>query len=228
MYSGGKHMISTSKDINPLIKELRSNAMKESEFSNTIARCVKLHEIAYDDYFMIPCNHNEHTIMPTAKDATIAWNLWHISRIEDMVVSRLICHKEELFEQWFLKLNTSYKDTGNAMTDEEILELSRQIDYMQLIKYREAVGNQTLAMLSDLAFSDLGRKVRKEDIDILSEKGSVSTHPDAIWLLDFWGKKDVLGLLMMPVLRHPFVHLFDNLKLYEKIKKMPKHLIDIE
>lgn len=214
-------MISTSKDINPLIKDLRRDAMKESEFSSTIARCIKLHDLAYDDYFMIPCNHKEHTIMPTAKDATIAWNLWHISRIEDMVVSRLICRKEELFEQWFLKLNTLYKDTGNVMTDEEILELSRQIDYMQLIKYREAVGKQTLATLSNLEFSDLSRKVRKEDIDILIEKGSVSLHPDAIWLLDFWGKKDVLGLLMMPVLRHPFVHLFDNLKLYEKIKKMP-------
>lgn len=221
-------MISTAKDINPLIKHLRSLATKEGEFSTTIRLCIKLHELAYDEFFMIPCEQKEHTLMPSVKDATIAWNYWHISRIEDMVVSRLICHKEELFESWQSKLQTSYKDTGNAMTDEEIMDLSRQVDYHQLMEYRKAVGQQTLTLLKNLTFSDLGKKVRREDLERLVSTGSVSTHPDAIWLLDFWGKKDVLGLLLMPVLRHPFVHLFDNLRLYDKIKKMPQHLVNIE
>lgn len=214
-------MISTAKDINPLVKELRSIATKKSEFSNTISLCKKLHGLAYNDYFVIPSHQNEHTVMPSPEDATIAWNFWHISRIEDMVVSRLIDHKDELFEVWQEKLHTTFKDTGNAMTDEEIMRLSRQIDYFQLMEYRNAVGKQTLTMLESLTFEDLSNKVRKADIEKLVETGSVSTHPDAIWLLDFWGKKDVLGLLLMPVLRHPFVHLFDNLRLYEKIKKMP-------
>lgn len=214
-------MISTAKDINPLVKELRSIATMKSEFSNTISLCKKLHELAYNDYFVIPSHQNEHTVMPSPEDATIAWNFWHISRIEDMVVSRLIDHKDELFEVWQEKLHTTFKDTGNAMTDEEIMRLSRQIDYFQLMEYRNAVGKQTLTMLESLTFEDLSNKVRKADIEKLVETGSVSTHPDAIWLLDFWGKKDVLGLLLMPVLRHPFVHLFDNLRLYEKIKKMP-------
>lgn len=221
-------MISTAKDINPLVKELRSIATKKSEFSNTIRLCKKLHGLAYNDYFVIPSHQNEHTVMPSPEDATIAWNFWHISRIEDMVVSRLIDHKDELFEVWQEKLHTTFKDTGNAMTDEEIMRLSRQIDYFQLMEYRNAVGKQTLTMLESLTFEDLSNKVRKADIEKLVETGSVSTHPDAIWLLDFWGKKDVLGLLLMPVLRHPFVHLFDNLRLYEKIKKMPEHLVDIK
>lgn len=221
-------MISTAKDINPLVKELRSIATKKSEFSNTISLCKKLHGLAYNDYFVIPSHQNEHTVMPSPEDATIAWNFWHISRIEDMVVSRLIDHKDELFEVWQEKLHTTFKDTGNAMTDEEIMRLSRQIDYFQLMEYRNAVGKQTLTMLESLTFEDLSNKVRKADVEKLVETGSVSTHPDAIWLLDFWGKKDVLGLLLMPVLRHPFVHLFDNLRLYEKIKKMPEHLVDIK
>lgn len=221
-------MITTAKDINPLVKELRSIATIESEFSKTIRLCKKLHELAYDGFFLIPCNQEEHTIMPSVEDATIAWNFWHISRIEDMVVSRLIYHKDELFELWQSKLKTSFTDTGNAMTDEEIIDLSRQIDYTQLMEYRKAVGKQTLTMLESLTFEDLSKKVRKEDIERLVTSGSVSTHPDAIWLLDFWGKKDTLGLLLMPVLRHPFVHLFDNLRLYDKIKKMPEHLVDIK
>lgn len=221
-------MISTAKSINPLIKELRSAITKKSEFSRTVELCLRLHELAYDDFFKIPCDQDEHMIMPTVDDVTIAWNLWHITRIEDMVVSRLIYHREELFEQWHQKLKTSFKDTGNAMTDEEILEFSSQVDYLQLIEYRDAVRKQTLTFLKNLEFADLSRKVRKADIEILAQSGSVSSHPDAVWLLDFWGKKDVAGLLLMPVLRHPFVHLFDNLKLIDKIKKMPKHLVDIE
>ncbi|PKM65418.1 MAG: hypothetical protein CVU94_08595 [Firmicutes bacterium HGW-Firmicutes-19] len=123
--------------------------------------------------------------------------------------------------QWQEKLNTSYRDTGNAMMDEEIVDLSKQLNFDQLMKYRKAVGQQTKEMIQHLVFSDLSIKVRKEDIERLATTGSVSQHPDDIWLLDFWGKKDISGLLLMPILRHPFVHLFDNLKLMEKIKKMP-------
>lgn len=214
-------MISTAQHINPIVKKLRSIIKDQSCFAQTKELLLRLHEFACDDYFLMVCDHGEHVIMPFQKDATIAWNLWHITRIEDMVVSRLIYHREEIFEQWQEKLNTSYRDTGNAMTDEEIVDLSKQLNFDQLMEYRKAVGYQTKEMIRNLKYSDLFVKVRKEDIRRLAVTGSVSQHPDAIWLLDFWSKKDVSGLLLMPILRHPFVHLFDNLKLMEKIKKMP-------
>ncbi len=228
MKSEGDTMISTAKDINPRIKELRSIIRKESEFQKTRQLCLNLHTLAHHDFFDIECNHYEQAVMPTPQDVTIVWNLWHISRIEEMIVSTLILHREELFDHWQKKLNTNYRDTGNAMSDDEIIDLSRQVDFQQLKAYRIAVAKQTLQYLEDLKFSDLNMKVKKADIDKLLSAGSVSPHPDAIWLLDSWGKKDVAGLLLMPILRHPFVHLFDNLKLMEKIKKMPKHLVDIE
>jgi hypothetical protein len=221
-------MISTAKHINPSIKMLRSIIKDPSRFHQTKQLLLKLHELADDECFSMTCDHGEHMIMPTPQDATIAWNFWHITRIEDMVVSRLIYHREEVFEKWQEKLNVLYRDTGNAMTDEEIIDLSKQLNFDQLMEYRKAVNAQTKEMIQLLKYSDLFVKVKKEDIQMLLMTGSVSQHPDAIWLLDFWGKKDVSGLLLMPILRHPFVHLFDNLKLMEKIKKMPKHLIDIE
>jgi hypothetical protein len=221
-------MISTAKHINPSIKMLRSIIKDPSSFHQTKQLLLKLHELADDECFSMTCDHDEHMIMPTPQDATIAWNFWHITRIEDMVVSRLIYHREEVFEKWQEKLNVLYRDTGNAMTDEEIIDLSKQLNFDQLMEYRKAVNAQTKEMIQLLKYSDLFVKVKKEDIQMLLKTGSVSQHPDAIWLLDFWGKKDVSGLLLMPILRHPFVHLFDNLKLMEKIKKMPKHLVDIE
>jgi hypothetical protein len=214
-------MISTAQHINPLVKKIRLMIKDQHRFDQTKELLLRLHDLACDDCFYMICDHSEHTAMPSSKDVTIAWNLWHITRIEDMVVSRLIFHREEIFEQWQERLNTSARDTGNAMTDDEIIELSNQINFDQLIEYRKTVGQQTKDMIRNLKYSDLFVKVRNEDIEMLAESGSISRHPDAIWLLDFWGRKDVAGLLLMPVLRHPFVHLFDNLKLMKKIKKMP-------
>lgn len=228
MESEGETMISTAKDINPQIKELRTVIKKESEFPQTKKLCLLLHSLAHHEYFDFDCDHHQQSIMPTPQDVTFVWNLWHITRIEDMVVSTLILHRKELFDDWQEKLNTGYRDTGNAMSDDEIIDLSRQVDFQQLKAYRIAVAKQTRQYLENMTFTDLSVKVRKEDINRLLSTGSVSPHKDAIWLLDFWGKKDVAGLLLMPILRHPFVHLFDNLKLIEKIKKMPQHLVDIK
>ena len=57
------------------------------------------------------------------------------------------------------------------MTDEEIMDLSRQVDYHQLMEYRKAVGQQTLTLLKNLTFSDLGKKVRREDLERLVSTG---------------------------------------------------------
>ncbi len=219
MESEGETMISTAKDINPQIKELRTVIKKESEFPQTKQLCLQLHSLAHNEYFDFDCDHHQQSIMPTPQDVTVVWNLWHITRIEDMIVSTLILHRKELFDDWQEKLNTGYRDTGNAMSDDEIIDLSRQVYFHQLKAYRIAVAKQTRQYLEHMTYTDLSVKVRKEDINRLLSTGSVSPHKDAVWLLDFWGKKDVAGLLLMPILRHPFVHLFDNLKLIEKIKR---------
>ena len=44
----------------------------------------------------------------------------------------------------------------------------------------------------------------------------------ANWLIDFWGKKDVAGILLMPATRHHLVHINESLKLKEKCKKLEK------
>ncbi|EQE04021.1 hypothetical protein [Clostridioides difficile] len=35
---------------------------------------------------------------------------------------------------------------------------------------------------------------------------------DSIWLLDFWGNKDIAGILLMPPTRHVILHLNDCCK----------------
>jgi len=49
--------------------------------------------------------------------------------------------------------------------------------------------------------------------------GGVLNNSDSIWLLDFWGKKDVAGIILMPITRHQIVHLNDCFNLKQKIDK---------
>jgi hypothetical protein len=48
------------------------------------------------------------------------------------------------------------------------------------------------------------------------ENGGLLEHEKSKWLLDFWGKKTILGLIMMPIIRHQTVHLNDCFIIKEK------------
>ena len=101
------------------------------------------------------------SIMPTAKDVTIAWNIWHITRIEDLTVNILVNNSEQIYnKEWQKKMNVSVNDTGNAMTDDEIMDLSKSINIEALKEYRKAVGIQTQSIFSKLKFEDM--KSRKQ------------------------------------------------------------------
>ena len=52
---------------------------------------------------------------------------------------------------------------------------------------------------------------------ILNEGGVLDVEGSR-WLLDFWGKKNVAGLILMPVTRHQLVHLNDSMKIKKKFK----------
>jgi hypothetical protein len=62
-----------------------------------------------------------------------------------------------------------------------------------LKQYRQAVTRQTLETVNNLIYKDLKRKT--QNLDSLIESGSVSTDENAIWLINFWRKKNVMGIL---------------------------------
>ena len=155
--------------------------------------------------------------IPNADDVTVAWNIWHITRIEDLTANLLIANESQVLDEtWLNKLHTGVTDTGNAMTDAEILSLSRETDPQALQEYRNAVGRRTRVILENLAEKDLKRKFTRDQVNRILLEGGVTEHPDSKWLLAFWGRKNVAGILLMPITRHQMGHLNDCLKLKEK------------
>jgi len=166
---------------------------------------------------------NEYAIMPTSKDETIAWVLWHIARIEDITMGILVADGDQLFnEAWRKAMNISVTDTGNAQTDDEIMNLSKSINVEELLNYRNKVGNRTREIVSELTPDDMKRKIPSRALEKILCEGGVTRQENSIWLLDFWGKKDVPGILLMPPTRHVMLHLNDCCKWKEYIRANKK------
>lgn len=166
---------------------------------------------------------HEYSIMPTSKDETIAWVLWHIARIEDLTMNILVADSKQLFDdEWKIQLNTPISDTGNALSDDEIMELSQRLNIERLVAYRNAVGQRTRDIVKSLSADDMKRKVAVQGLDAIKRVGGVTEQEDSRWLLDFWGKKDVVGLLLMPPTRHVIMHLNDCCKWKQHIRENKK------
>lgn len=180
----------------------------------------KLKEPTLMDMLWNDLQRNEFAIMPTQKDVTVAWSMWHLTRIEDLTINILVDESEQILnDEWLDKLKTKVKDTANAMTDDEIMEFSKNIEIDALRDYRNAVGIRTQEILKNLKFDDMKRKVKKEGLEkILNEKG-VTEHPDSIWLLDFWGRKDVAGIILMPITRHQIVHINESFSIKQNVQR---------
>ena len=228
-------MFSVGTRWNPMQAKLRELLKKEAEFDEAKALLLLMHAMLHTkevskaseptlmDEVWENLTTDTYGAMPAADDVTIAWNIWHITRIEDITANLLISNeKQVLNDAWLKKLHTAVTDTGNAMTDEQILSFSKETDLQALRAYRNDVGKRTRSILSSLTAKDLKRKFRKEQVNRILLEGGVIEHPDSIWLLDFWGRKNVAGILLMPITRHQMGHLNDCLKLKEKCVRREK------
>lgn len=89
---------------------------------------------------------------------------------------------------------------------EQIAEFSRQLDMEELYRYMKEVKDSSDQLLLDLSYADLKRKMTEKEKAYLRSLQVVSTEESACWLIDYWCKKDVRGLLQMPFSRHWIMH----------------------
>jgi len=224
-------MISVSKYWNPKQKKLNELLQSNSTFDKALFVCIELHAQLHDLFK----NNNSPTIYqellslvnnenikyrPVNNFSSIAWNIWHITRIEDAVSNILISNSKQILTEEILnKINVNITDTGNAFTAADVDVFSESINLKELIKYRKKVGTNTVAILQKLTVLDRNRKPTQEQLHRLIQENVVTSSPESIGLVDFWGKKTISGLLTMPITRHQIVHINDSFRIVEKCKK---------
>lgn len=210
-----------------LVKKIRSKKYTESAIELALRMHAMVHfksmlpnnpMITFWDDIWCGLTDEQLAIMPSRRDNTIAWCLWHITRIEDIVSNLLIDQGNQIFnEQWKADLNVSISDTGNAMTDSEMLSFSQQVNKQQLVRYSNTVGLQTQTIIRSLTADKLKLKPTSESLERIIEEGALINHKNSIWLKDFWGKKTIAGLVLLPLTRHHVMHLNEAVSMRERI-----------
>jgi len=224
-------MISVAKDWNSKQSRLREIILKPDAFPETIALILEMHSlvhtsqmsgtdiITYEDQLWEGLEPGTFRSQIKNSGSTIAWNLWHLTRIEDITANILMGKESQVLncDNWLQKMKVSVCDTGNAMSDSEIADFSSEIDMAELRNYRIEVGRKTRDIINSLRPEKMKMKVEAEGIERILLEGGVTEAQESRWLLDFWSKKNIAGIILMPITRHQIVHLNDSLKLKSKL-----------
>lgn len=150
---------------------------------------------------------------------TIAYSIWHIFRIEDIVVHTVINEDEQVFfsGNYQNRINAPIITTGNELIKQQIADFSKQLNLEELYSYIFEVRESTEKILEQLSYDELKRKIPEERKEQLKLLNVVSNDENAIWLIDYWCGKDIRGLIQMPFSRHWIMHIEACLRIKNKI-----------
>ncbi len=212
-------------------KKMQTLISKESTFSEGINLLLELRGDLFEQissivktfppaaFWQMPFGDGEKN-----HNATLAWSLWHLFRVEDIVAHTLILNdKQILFERnWIEKINSPIITTGNELDGGAMVDFSKKLNVKAIYEYCKAVMDSTNELLKGLQFSDLKRKFSEEDKERLAASECVIDSDCASWLIDFWVGKNVKGLIQMPFSRHWIMHVEAMRRIKNKLCQQAK------
>ena len=217
-----------NKEWADLNKTMQLQLKKKDTFELGIDTLIKLRKELMDQIlqFKNELSAEDFYAMPYANakgyhNKTIAYSLWHVFRIEDIVAHSLIANDDQIFFQgdYQKRINSPIITTANELVKDEIQEFSQKLSVEELYHYIMEVDKATTQILKTLTYSDTKKKMTAEKRASLEKLNVVSKDEEAYWLLDYWCSKDVKGLIQMPFSRHWIMHIEACLKMRDKIKK---------
>jgi hypothetical protein len=206
------------KEINTLHKGLREAFDGGADARVAIARFLELHGMlhstrvapeatwSYEDELLDDLEEDLFRYIPENRDHSVVWIVWHLSRIEDITMNLLVAEREQIFEEdgWQERIQSPIKHTCNGTGLDVAETLSAAVDVEALRQYRYAVGNATRQIVSVLTQEDFKHKPSAHQLQNILDEGAVL--PVGIGVVDYWSRRNVAGLLLMPPTRHTMVH----------------------
>ena len=150
---------------------------------------------------------------------TIAYSIWHIFRIEDIVAHTVITEDEQVFftGNYQVRINSPIITTGNELVKQQIADFSKQLNLEELYSYIFEVRESTEKILERFSYDELKWKIPDERKGYLKSLNVVNCDEKAIWLIDYWCSKDIRGLIQMPFSRHWIMHIEASLRIKNKV-----------
>ncbi len=108
------------------------------------------------------CNGTTEQIhyVPDFGSHSIAWCLWHTTRVEDMIINGRILGTDLIWnDQWATTIGLPVDGNGNGQSDEDAQNV-RIADLGRFIEYQDLVWKSTDNFLNTATDSDLGREVK--------------------------------------------------------------------
>lgn len=213
-----------NKDWADMNKTMQLQIKKKETFGEAIDTLIKLRRELMERVMQFKkLSHANLCAMPyiNAKgyhNKTIVYSLWHIFRIEDIVAHSLIADDGQIFfhRDYKKRINSTIVTTGNELMQEEIGEFSKRLCIEELYNYIIDVDKSTTKILKSLSYSDIKMKITDERRRKLEKLHVISDDKNAYWLIDYWCKKDVKGLIQMPLSRHWIMHIEGCLRIKDK------------
>ena len=140
------------------------------------------------------CNGTNEQIhfVPESGSHSIAWCLWHTTRIEDLIVNLVIRQSDTVWtEGWANKTGLPFDGFGTGQSDEDAQKV-KITDMKAFRDYQDLVWESTDALLNELKDEDLKRQVGKPDGGTESIDESISLH----MLGHFNGHRGEMNLLL--------------------------------
>lgn len=200
-------------------KELKAIIAKTEHYESVIERILAQHAAvhsarisgpevwSFEDEVLDDMSEENFRRVPKPGVNSIAWHIYHSTRIEDMTLNTLVADRPQVFDEqdWSGRMGIRFRDTGNGMNDEDLRELSGSVHIPSLREYRNAVGLRTREIILALQPGELKQKIEPTRIARLRTNKDVREEGE--WLLDYWGGLTKAGIILMPATRHLIVHL---------------------
>lgn len=204
-----------NKEWSELNKAMQVQISRRSDYKAGLNSLFKLRGWLMDtlDSFIEELDRDSFNQMPFANASgyhskTIAYSVWHIFRIEDIVAHSLINNDEQILfsGNYQQRINSPIITTGNELEGREIAEFSKELNLNELYAYIHEVKGSTEEIISGLEYTDLKKKIPPDKKEYLNSLHVVSEVDKAAWLIDYWCVKDIRGLMKMPFSRHWIMH----------------------
>ena len=215
-----------NKEWSELCKTMKEQIKKKETFHEGIDTLLALRGKLADELYQLKTEleRKEFNAIPFMNadgyhSKTIAYSIWHVFRIEDIVAHTLISGDEQIFFSGGYKelIGSPIITTGNERVKQQISDFSKVLNLDELYRYATSVKNSTESLIKSFSFSDLKRKMADTDKERLKLINVVSEDEKACWLVDYWCGKDVRGLIGMPFSRHWIMHVEAALRIRNKI-----------
>lgn len=215
-----------NKEWSELNKKMQMELRKGISFASGIGTLLELRSILFEtvESFFEALSKKDFSAMPFINaigyhNKSIAYSIWHIFRIEDIVVNSLIRNGEQVFFSggYQKRINADIITTGNELVKDQIEDFSKRLYLNELHKYAFEVKEHTDAFLKTLSHQELKKRFEPSKKEYLRSLHVVSEDPKANWLIDYWCDKDLGGLIKMPFSRHWIMHIEASLRIIQKL-----------